>query len=247
HRIEGLEKQNLPRVGPSLEKVSAKVSKDWAARWVMDPASFRPNTKMPSFFYQENFINVSGEKKPTKAQQEMNVRGKLENDAMVNSIVTYLFEKSRPAAVSSAPGGGDKGRGEKLLAARGCFGCHHVGPAPRSARRPNGHLPPVGAEPRRYRREGVPRLDLPVDNGPEEVEPRDEDAEPAAHPAGRLGHRGVPLDAEGARPLRAGRAAAHRPEGPRRHRFLLRDPDQDALRRAGGPGQDGPPRQGGLR
>jgi mono/diheme cytochrome c family protein len=128
HRIEGLEKQKLPRVGPSLEKVGAKVTKEWATRWVMNPAAFRANTKMPSFFYQENFINVSGEKKPTKAQLDMNVRGKLENDAMVNSIVAYLFERSRPADVSAAPVGGDAARGEKLLAARGCFGCHQIDP-----------------------------------------------------------------------------------------------------------------------
>ena len=94
----------------------------------MAPDAFRANTKMPSFFYQENFLNVSGNKKPTKAQQEMNVRGKLENDAMVNSIVAYLFEKSHPAPVPAASGGGDAARGEKLLSARGCYGCHQVDP-----------------------------------------------------------------------------------------------------------------------
>ena len=129
HRIEGLEKQKLPRVGPSLEKVSAKVSKEWATRWVMDPASFRRSTKMPTFFYLENFVNVSGEKKPTPAQQELNRRGRRENDVMVNAIVAYLFEKSHPAAVPALEGRGDAARGQKLLAERGCFGCHMVDPA----------------------------------------------------------------------------------------------------------------------
>jgi hypothetical protein len=50
HRIEGLEKQGLPKVGPSLEKVAAKVPRDWTTRWVMNPAAFRADTKMPSFF-----------------------------------------------------------------------------------------------------------------------------------------------------------------------------------------------------
>src|ERR1700674_2296364 len=129
HRIEGLEKQSLPRVGPSLEKVATKVTKDWATRWVMDPASFRPSTKMPSFFYQENFINVSGPHKPTAAQQKMNTQGRIENDAMVNSIVAYLFEKSHAASVAPAAGRGDAARGKKLLADRGCMGCHTVDPA----------------------------------------------------------------------------------------------------------------------
>jgi mono/diheme cytochrome c family protein len=128
HRIEGLEKQRLPRPGPSLEKVASKVSKEWTTRWVTAPDAFRANTKMPSFFYQENFIKVSGDKTPTKAQQEMNVRGRLENDAMVNSIVAYLFEKSHPAPVPAASGGGDAARGEKLLSARGCYGCHQIDP-----------------------------------------------------------------------------------------------------------------------
>jgi peptidoglycan hydrolase CwlO-like protein len=69
HRIEGLEKQNLPLPGPSLEKVGAKVTKEWATRWVMDPSSFRANTRMPNFFYQENFVNVAGGHRPTKAQE----------------------------------------------------------------------------------------------------------------------------------------------------------------------------------
>lgn len=131
HRVEGLEKQGLPRVGPSLEKVSAKVSKEWATRWVMNPASFRPNTKMPTFFYLENFVNVSGDKKPTVAQSEMNRRGAKESDAMVNSIVAYLFEKSRPHAVPAVAGRGDAARGQKLLSDRGCFGCHMADPAAR--------------------------------------------------------------------------------------------------------------------
>jgi mono/diheme cytochrome c family protein len=132
HRIEGLEKQGIPRVGPSLEKVSAKVTRDWATRWVMNPAGFRQSTKMPTFFYLENFVNVSGDAKPTPAQRQLNERGRAENDSMVTSIVSYLFEKSRPAAVAPVAGHGDAARGEKLLASRGCFGCHVADPnAPR--------------------------------------------------------------------------------------------------------------------
>src|SRR5207244_3886789 len=86
------------------------------------------------FFYQENFVNVSGGKKPTKAQEEMNVRGRVENDAMVNAIVAYLFEKSRPAEVPAASGRGDATRGEKLIGARGCFGCHQIDPRAEATR-----------------------------------------------------------------------------------------------------------------
>jgi mono/diheme cytochrome c family protein len=128
HRIEGLEKLGLPRAGPSLEKVAAKVPREWTTRWVMNPASFRSNTKMPTFFYLDNFVNVSGTGKPTPAQQRMNAQGRIENDVMVNAIVAYLYEKSKPAEVPAVTGHGDPLRGQKLLAARGCFGCHMLDP-----------------------------------------------------------------------------------------------------------------------
>ncbi|MGE5278595.1 MAG: c-type cytochrome [Acidobacteriota bacterium] len=128
HRIEGLEKQGLPRVGPSLEKVASKVSREWATRWVMNPASFRANTRMPTFFYLENFVNVSGPRKPTAAQERMNAQGRVENDVMVNAIVAYLYDKAKSAEVPAAPGHGDPVRGQKLLSTRGCFGCHLADP-----------------------------------------------------------------------------------------------------------------------
>ena len=128
HRIEGLEKQHLPKVGPSLEKVASKVSRDWATRWVMKPDAFRPSTRMPQFFYLENFVNVSGPKKPSPAQRHMNDVGRIENDVMVNSIVAYLFEKSHPGTVPVIAGSGDPVRGQTLLAQRGCYGCHILDP-----------------------------------------------------------------------------------------------------------------------
>jgi cytochrome c2 len=128
HRIEGLEKQHLPKVGPSLEKVASKVTREWATRWVMKPDSFRASTRMPQFFYLENFVNVSGPKKATPAQRRMNDQGRVENDAMVNSIIAYLFDKSHSANVPPVPGAGDPVHGKALLSERGCFGCHLADP-----------------------------------------------------------------------------------------------------------------------
>ena len=128
HRIEGLEKQGLPRVGPSLERVASKVTRDWTTRWVMKPDAFRPSTKMPQFFYLENFVDVSGPKPPTEAQKRMNEQGRIENDAMVNAIVAYLFAKSRSEDVPAVAGAGDPTRGATLIAERGCFGCHLADP-----------------------------------------------------------------------------------------------------------------------
>ncbi|HEX9287070.1 MAG TPA: c-type cytochrome [Thermoanaerobaculia bacterium] len=128
HRIEGLEKQHLPKVGPSLEKVASKVTREWATRWVMKPDSFRASTRMPQIFYLENFVNVSGPRPPTPAQKHMNEVGRIENDVMVNSIIAYLFDKSRHADVPPVAGTGDPARGQSLLSQRGCFGCHLADP-----------------------------------------------------------------------------------------------------------------------
>jgi mono/diheme cytochrome c family protein len=129
HRITGIEAQRLPKPGPSLEKLAAKAPKEWAIRWVANPPAFRASTRMPSFFYQENYVNVSGSHKPTPAQAKLNERGRIENDTMINSIVAYLYEKSKPAEVPPVNGRGDAARGETLLAARGCYGCHMNDPA----------------------------------------------------------------------------------------------------------------------
>ena len=128
HRIDGLEKQHLPKVGPSLEKVSSKLQKDWTTRWVMNPPSFRANTRMPNFFYLENFVNVSGPNPPTAAQKKMDEDGRIENDTMINAIVAYLYDKSKTAEVPSVAGHGDAVHGQKLLSERGCFGCHLADP-----------------------------------------------------------------------------------------------------------------------
>jgi mono/diheme cytochrome c family protein len=128
HRIDGLEKQHIPKVGPSLEKVASKVSREWTTRWVMNPAAFRPNTKMPSFFYLENFVNVSGPKTPTVAQKKMDEDGRVENSTMINAIVSYIYDRARPAEVPAVAGKGDAVHGAKLIAERGCFGCHIIDP-----------------------------------------------------------------------------------------------------------------------
>jgi mono/diheme cytochrome c family protein len=47
---------------------------------------------------------------------------------MINAIVAYLYDRSRPAEVPPVPGKGDAAHGAKLLAERGCYGCHVADP-----------------------------------------------------------------------------------------------------------------------
>ncbi len=58
----------------------------------------------------------------------MNAEGRIENDTMVNAIVTYLYDHARAGQVPPVSGKGDPTRGAKLLSDRGCYGCHLVDP-----------------------------------------------------------------------------------------------------------------------
>ncbi|MFQ5851013.1 MAG: c-type cytochrome [Candidatus Binatia bacterium] len=52
HLAEGYE--NIPKVGPSLRRVIAKVDPSWMVRWILNPNEFRPRTRMPNFSLKED-------------------------------------------------------------------------------------------------------------------------------------------------------------------------------------------------
>ena len=138
HRIRGLEAQHLPKVGPSLEKVAGKVTEDWAIRWIANPALFRANTKMPRFFYLDNFVHNEGidpktgrYRAPTPLQSEENAKGRKMNDTMIRAIATYLFDKSQKPALPPLEKHGDAAHGKWLFENRGCQGCHLLDPGAR--------------------------------------------------------------------------------------------------------------------
>jgi cytochrome c2 len=135
HRIKGLEAQSLPKVGPSLEKVAAKVSPDWAIRWISNPTVLRPSTKMPRFFYLDNFVHTEGVdpktgayRRASRVQQADNEAGRRMNDTMIRAIAAYLFEKSQKPAVPALGAAGDAAHGKWLFENRGCQGCHVLDP-----------------------------------------------------------------------------------------------------------------------
>ena len=50
HKIDYLAFTEMPRPGPNLAKVAAKVDPAWAYKWISAPREFRPTTWMPHFF-----------------------------------------------------------------------------------------------------------------------------------------------------------------------------------------------------
>src|SRR5215471_17529416 len=45
--------ENIPKIAPSLLKISAKVDPSWMVRWIENPHKFRPRTRMPNFGLRE--------------------------------------------------------------------------------------------------------------------------------------------------------------------------------------------------
>jgi mono/diheme cytochrome c family protein len=106
HLVRGYE--TIPKIAPSLRKISAKVDPSWMVRWIENPHKFRPRTRMPNF-----------DLKPEEAV----------------AIAAYLWSQSKDEGDKwtqehSLPTGFREGdasaaaKGKKLVETIGCKGCH---------------------------------------------------------------------------------------------------------------------------
>lgn len=111
HTIAKYEDWHNP--GPDLRHISSKLTKDWTYRWIKDPQAFRHNTWMPAFFGQSN-----------NSDPESLARGQQE----IHAMVEYLFKESQEFKLEEMPFWGDPKKGEEVVAAVGCFGCHNIQP-----------------------------------------------------------------------------------------------------------------------
>ena len=107
HQIDSFER-SLQR-GPSLRHVADKITPEFAFQWIKDPAGFRAQTWMPSYFGQSN-----------NSDPEAAAR----SDQEVQAMVSYLFANSTAYPMASIPVAGDAARGEELVASVGCMACH---------------------------------------------------------------------------------------------------------------------------
>ncbi len=106
HLVKGYE--NIPKIAPSLRKISAKVDPGWMVRWIENPHKFRPRTRMPNFDLKQD-------------------------DAV--AIAAYIWSQSKEDADKwtqehPLPAGFREGdpneiaKGKKLIETVGCKGCH---------------------------------------------------------------------------------------------------------------------------
>lgn len=109
HKIEGWEHKRKP--GPSLERLAAKLDKEFFKNWVWDPKSFNKHARMPSFFSQTN-----------NSEPEFMAK----NIAEVNAMAEFIYEQSSPYRPFARYKGGDAENGKKLVRSLGCMACHGV-------------------------------------------------------------------------------------------------------------------------
>jgi len=109
HKIEGWEHMTKP--GPSLEKITAKTSKEFMKNWIWSPHVFNKHSRMPSFFGQSN------NSKPEFMKKNM---------AEVNAMVEFLAGKSKPHSNFAVYKEGSVDKGKELIQKIGCIGCHQV-------------------------------------------------------------------------------------------------------------------------
>lgn len=96
---------NLPKIGPDLNNLTAKVKPEWIYRWVKNPKAYNPHTRMPD----------------SRLSHE-------EAEAVTAYLVDIAKQSTfRPTYASGTYRGGSAARGKELVEKIGCMGCHVVG------------------------------------------------------------------------------------------------------------------------
>jgi mono/diheme cytochrome c family protein/predicted nucleic acid-binding Zn-ribbon protein len=106
HIVAGYE--HLPKAGPSLKRLAAKVSPEWLVEWIANPREFRPRTRMPHFFLTR--------------EESTDVAAYL----LANSLgdaKAWLESHGDPQGVNAASAA-LVSKGQELARSLGCLGCH---------------------------------------------------------------------------------------------------------------------------
>lgn len=108
--------QDQKKVGPNLKDIRLKLRKEWLPVWLKDPQSFRPGTKMPTFWRFAETENSSGVPRDKDA------------DEQIQAISAYLWQESFDGKITEQARG-NPAHGKELFETRGCLGCHSIGDA----------------------------------------------------------------------------------------------------------------------
>ena len=107
--------QDQKKVGPNLKDVRVKLRKEWVPVWLEDPQTFRPGTKMPTFWRFS---------KPHQGAR-VDMRDKDGAD-QIQAIAAYLWQEGFDNKLPTQQQG-NAGNGKQLFETRGCLACHSIG------------------------------------------------------------------------------------------------------------------------
>ncbi len=103
--------QDQKKVGPNLKDVRLKLVKEWIPEWLRDPQSFRPGTKMPTFW---------------RLNAEMAHDTRADDDR--KAIAAYLWQEGFDGKMPSQDRArGNAANGKQLFETVGCMACHSIG------------------------------------------------------------------------------------------------------------------------
>lgn len=116
HNVDSL--KDSRRVGPELTSIASKLKTGFVDQWIYFPQKFRPSTRMPHFFEQEN--------NRAESKNQFDANPVLRTETEVAAITKYLFAVSKEYKPEKKPEGvtGDAARGRELFKQTGCLACH---------------------------------------------------------------------------------------------------------------------------
>jgi len=100
HEVKGY--NDMMKIGPELNQLSAKTTPEWLFRWVRNPKDYNPHTRMPNFKFSAD---------------------------SAEAITAYLMDLSKENTFQTAKNafvGGSAERGKQVVNEVGCKGCHVI-------------------------------------------------------------------------------------------------------------------------
>ncbi len=123
------------RFGPDLSRVGGKARPEWIFRWIQDPRSYNPDTRMPSLrLSPQEALDMTAylmTLKDDTPAAERAVAPRPQPEARDKALLAYLSQRMTPEdARARIAALGQRERdvmlGERTIARYGCFGCHLI-------------------------------------------------------------------------------------------------------------------------
>jgi mono/diheme cytochrome c family protein len=134
HMVDGVT-DDMKKIGPSLLNVADKLSQEWSARWIASPRDFYEDARMPHAFGHKipsdstfpEFLHHIEEKYGKGYFDEQRAEMIAEEAVVIDSIATFLFEKSGHLEMDEPPAEeGDAAVGRELVGKVNCLACHQL-------------------------------------------------------------------------------------------------------------------------